>query len=92
VHTIPSTYLSTSTVMTFPTSDEELIRLYVKAKANEQTRTKQSALDAFKLGSGRRDDNPVAKEVGTLMDEYYAKIAERTPGGFVSLYRPGRPR
>ena len=92
IHTIPSSYLSTTTVMSIPSSDEELVRLYVMAKANEQVRTKQSSIDRFKLGAGRRDDNPVNLEVSTLMDEYYAKIAERTPGSSVALYRQGRRR
>ena len=92
MHTIPATYLSTTTVMSIPSSDEELIRLYVVAKANEQVRTKQSSIDRFKLGAGRRDDNPVGLEVATLMDEYLAKIAERSPGGAVALYRQGKRR
>ena len=92
LHTIPASYLNTTTVMSIPSSDEELVRLYVMAKANEQVRTKQSSIDRFKLGAGRRDDNPVNLEVSTLMDEYYAKIAERTPGGSISLYRQGRRR
>jgi hypothetical protein len=92
LHTIPTSSLSTTTVMSIPSSDEELVRLYVSAKANEQVRTKQSSIDRFKLGAGRRDDNPVGLEVSTLMDEYYAKIAERTPGGSIALYRQGRRR
>lgn len=92
LHTIPATYLSTTTIMSVPSSDEELIRLYVLAKANEQVRTKQAGIDRFKLGAGRRDDNPINLEVSTLMDEYYSKIAERSPGGAIALYRPGRNR
>lgn len=92
LHTIPATYLSTTTVMSVPPRDEELIRLYTIAKANEQTRTKQTSIDRFKLGAGRRDDNPVHLEVETLMDEYLAKIAERSSGGAIKLFRPGRIR
>ncbi len=47
--------------------DEELIRLYVKAKATEQIRTQQSSLDRFKPGNGGRDDNPMNPEVRDLM-------------------------
>lgn len=90
LHTIPANYLMTTTVLSIPPRDEELIRLYVIAKANEQTRTKQTSIDRFKLGAGRRDDNPVAVEVETLMDEYLAKIAERSSGGAIKLFRPGR--
>lgn len=92
LHTIPATYLSTTTVLSIPPRDEELIRLYVVAKANEQTRTKQTSIDRFKLGAGRRDDNPVHLEVETLMDEYLAKVAERSAGGAIKLFRPGRIR
>jgi hypothetical protein len=92
LHTIPATYLSTTTLMSVPPQDEELVRLYVIAKANEQTRTKQTSIDRFKLGAGRRDDNPVALEVSTLMDEYLAKVAERSAGGTIKLFRPGRAR
>ncbi|MGW8177861.1 MAG: phage adaptor protein [bacterium] len=92
LHTIPTSYLSTTTVLSIPPRDEELIRLYVLAKANEQTSTKQTSIDRFKLGSGRRDDNPLNVEVDTLMDEYLAKVSERTAGGAIKLFRPGRIR
>lgn len=92
LHVIPASYLNTTTVMTVPSRDEELIRLYVVAKANEQTRTKQTSIDRFKLGAGRRDDNPVHLEVETLMDEYLAKVSERSSGGTIKLFRPGRIR
>jgi hypothetical protein len=79
-------------VMTIPEDDEELIRLYIKAKVYGQTRTLASSLDRFKLGTGARDDNPLRPEVSNLMDEYHAKIDERFPGGVVKLYRPGKYR
>lgn len=91
-HGIPSAYDDTTFVMTIPEEDEELIRLYVKAKAVEQVRTLQSNLDRFKLGSGSRDDNPLQPEVLDLMTEYRRKLAERDTGGVVLLYRPGRRR
>jgi hypothetical protein len=92
VHPVPSGTGDTTWNSTYPARDEELIRLYVKAKAHEQTRSRQANLDRFKLGSGSRDDNPLAPEVGNLLEEYYAKIAERFPGGAVQLWRPGRIR
>ena len=58
-------------VMTIPEDDEELIRLYIKAKVYGQTRTLASSLDRFKLGAGARDDNPLTPEVSNLMDEYH---------------------
>ena len=90
-HDTPATKDAVFT-LTVPTADEELLRLYVRAKAYGQTRSVQSSLDRFKLGAGRRDDNPLEPEFGNLMDEYQAKIAERYPGGVVKLYRPGLPR
>jgi hypothetical protein len=92
VHPVPATADDSAFQMTVPMLDEELLRLYVKAKATEQYRTSQAALDRFKLGSGDRQDNPMAPEVGDLMQEYHRKIAERFAGGVIQLYRPGRPR
>ena len=70
-----------------PIADIELIRLYVVAKAYAQMRAKQSSLDRFKVGTGKRDDNPVAPEVTSLMDDYREKIAERIAGGYIALER-----
>jgi hypothetical protein len=89
VHAIPTSEDDDSTVMTFPAEDEELIRLYVRAKVMEQQRAKQSSLDRFKMGSGSRDDNPLLPEHNELMWEYRRRIAERS-GGIVILYKPGR--
>lgn len=90
-HDLPASYQD-DTDITVPDDDLELIRLYVKAKAAEQLRTQQAALDRFKLGSGSRDDNPLAPENQDLMMEYRKKIAERDAGGVILLYRPGRMR
>jgi hypothetical protein len=90
LHTIPDSATDTTHTLTIPVVDEELIRLYVKAKATEQIRTQQASLDRFKLGSGARDDNPLEPETGNLMNEYRKKVAERYPGGIIKLYRPGR--
>lgn len=92
LHPIPSSTNDTTWNSTYPDADEELIRLYVKAKANEHIRTQQAALDRFKLGSGDRDDNPLSPEVLDLMTEYHRKLAERMPGGAIRLWRPGRIR
>lgn len=92
-HDVPASETDTTFVLTIPEADEELIRLYVKAKATEQVRTQQSNLDRFSPGSGRRDDNPLEPETVNLMGEYYRKIAQRFPGGVIYLYRPdGRYR
>lgn len=91
-HALPGSKTDGTTAMTIPEMDEELIRLYIKASAIEQTRTNQANLDRFKLGSGSRDDNPMTPEGRNLMDEYLAKIAERTPGGVIRLFRPGKLR
>jgi hypothetical protein len=75
--------------LTVPDTDLELIRLYVKAKAYSQMRSKQSALDRFKP-TGGRDDNPLEPEVADLMRDYERGIAERIHGGMIVLYRIGR--
>jgi hypothetical protein len=76
--------------LTIPIADEELIRLYVKAKASEQLRTQQANLDRFKLGNGDRQDNPLLPEVNTLMVEYRTKLAERYPGKTIKFWKPKR--
>jgi hypothetical protein len=92
VHAIPASVDDIEAVLSVPLVDEELIRLYVKAKAYEYVRGPQANLDRHKIGSGSRDDNPVMPEVRDLMREYRRKIAERTLGGGVMLWRPGRRR
>lgn len=87
-HTVP---VATDTAMTVPDTDLEIIRLYVRAKANEQIRGQQSNLDRFKP-AGTRDDNPLEPEFHNLMDDYKEKINQRLPGGIIWLYRPGRTR
>jgi hypothetical protein len=91
-HPLPANSEDAAFELTLPELDEELIRIYVKAKANEQVRGQQSNLDRFKPGTGDRTDNPLAPEVADLMQDFYAKIAERTTGGTINLYRPGRSR
>lgn len=92
LHSVPSSRTDTTWTSTFPDADVELIRLYVSGKVHSQMRSKQSRLDRFDPGSGRRDDNPLMPESQSLMEEYYRKIAERTAGGVIRLYRSGRAR
>ena len=89
-HGIPASAEDTSFEMTIPEKDEELVRLFIKAKATEQYRTKQSTLDRFRPGSGKRTDNPMEPEVENLINEFYRRVAERFPGGAIKLYRTGR--
>lgn len=91
-HGVPANAADTTFALTLPDADIELLRLYVKSKCYEQMRGRQAALDRFKLGSGERTDNPIAPEVDDLMRVYRAKIAERTPGGAIRLYRTGRTK
>jgi hypothetical protein len=81
-----------TTETTVPKQDLELLRLYVKAKANEQVRSQQANLDRFKLGAGDRDDNPLIPEVTNLMREYRDKINARIPSRAIRLYRSGMRR
>jgi hypothetical protein len=85
IHTYPSSSTDTTYVFSIPDHDMELLHLYVRANCLEQTRSRQANLDRFKR-TGRRDDNPMNYEVSSLMDEYYAKIAERSKGGAIYLY------
>ena len=86
-HPLPTSETDLTFTLTIPVGDEELLRIYVKAKANEQLRTQQSSLDRFKLGSGDRQDNPLEPEVEGLMRAYYSKIAERQGGRTIFLHR-----
>lgn len=86
MHEYPASSTDYSFVFTIPDFDMELLHLYVRAQCLEHTRSRQSNLDRFKR-TGRRDDNPLDLEVRSLMDEYYAKISERSRGGVIYLYR-----
>lgn len=88
-HPVPNSTEDRVFIFTVPDSDIELLRLYVKAKVNGQMRQRQAALDRFKP-VGERTDNPLEPEVDNLWGEYYAKVAQRIPGGVISLYRAGR--
>lgn len=90
-HPVPASESDDTTVLTIPDMDLELVRLYVKAKVYAQMRGRQSALDRFKV-TGRRDDNPLEPETGDLMEDYRRKIAERLPGGEITLHLNGRQR
>lgn len=90
-HPVPTSETDTSAVITVPDVDIELIRVYVKAKVYAQMRGRQSALDRFKV-AGKRDDNPLEPEVGDLMENYRRKVAERLPGGEITLHLVGRSR
>ncbi len=91
-HPVPASEDDLAFQFTVPLADIELIRLYVKAKVYGQMRGRQSALDRFKVGTGARDDNPLTPEVTDVMADYWRGIGQRTPGGVIYLYRPGRLR
>lgn len=95
LHAIPASVNDDTANITIKDLDLELPRLYVQAKAYGQMRQRQASLDRFKTkvtAGSTRQDNPLGPEVETIMNEYYAKIAERIPGGAVRLSRPGRMR
>ena len=87
-HTIPTSESDMTFVFTIADVDTELIRLYVKHQVFTQVRTRQANLDRFKP-TGQRDDSPMILESEDLMEAYHAKIAERFPGGVITLYRQG---
>ncbi len=88
-HPVPGSTGETDFVLTVPDADLELIRLYVKAKIYGLMRSKTATLDRYKP-VGDRQDNPLQPETEDLWGEYYAKIAQRIPGGVITLYRAGR--
>ncbi|OHD20495.1 MAG: hypothetical protein A2Y38_06825 [Spirochaetes bacterium GWB1_59_5] len=95
VHSIPDDWDDAETALTVPQRDLELIRLYIKAKAYENMRSKQASLDRFKLratAGSDRQDNPLSPEVADLMATYHQKISARLGGGTIKLYRSGRLR
>ena len=89
-HAVPTSEADDVFVVTVPDADLELIRLYIKAKVNAQMRTRQASLDRFKVGSGKRDDNPLAPEVDDVWKEYNDAIIKRINGGVIILYRMRR--
>lgn len=91
VHGLPASPEDVTFVLTNPDRDIELLSLYVKALINQRERTKQASLDRFKLGSGDRQDNPIAPEVTDYFAEYREKIADRS-GGTVFLQRTRKYR
>ena len=90
-HPVPGSSAEMDFVLTVPDADIELVRLYVKAKIYGIMRGKTATLDRYKP-VGDRQDNPLQPETDDLWSEYYAKIAQRIPGGVISLYRVGRLR
>ena len=91
VHGLPASADDVDFVLTNPDRDIELVSLYVKALCEQRARTKQASLDRFKLGSGDRQDNPIAPEVTDFFMEYRSRIADRS-GGVIYLERPRKYR
>jgi hypothetical protein len=89
-HDVPVSESDDAFAFTVPDGDIELLRIYIKAQVYEQMRSRQASLDRFKVGTGSRDDNPLLPEVDEELKHYYEKIAERTRGGTVTLYRLGK--
>jgi hypothetical protein len=75
-HTFPTSETASTTVISVPLGDIELIHLYVRARITTQVRARTANLDRYKE-DGRRDDNPMAKEYNNLMGEYHRKIMDR---------------
>lgn len=90
LHGLPANADDDDYNLTVPSRDDELIRLYLRAKVSGQVRQHQATLDRFRVGGGKRTDNPMEPETGNLWDEYDMKVATRTPAGTVYLWRPGR--
>jgi len=87
LHEVPASSSDVDFELTIPDRDLELIRLYMKGKIDAQIRGKQAKLDRFEIGSGRRDDNPLAPEVDDTFRDYYRRLGERMRGGVIRLYK-----
>jgi hypothetical protein len=89
LHDVPASKDDLTFALTVPAEDEELIRLYVRARAIDQMRTNQANLDRFKQGTGDRQDNPLIPESRELMMEFRRRMAEKL-GGVITLHITGR--
>lgn len=89
IHDLPVSKDDLTFEFTIPAEDEELIRLFVRARAVDQMRTSQATLDRFKQGTGDRQDNPLMPESKELMLEFRTRIAEKL-GGIITLNNTGR--
>lgn len=89
VHDLPTSKDDLTRTLSIPPEDEELVRLFVRARAVEQFRTSQANLDRFKAGAGDRDDNPLMPESKELMTEFRRRMAEKL-GGIIILTHGGR--
>lgn len=91
-HPTPADENDSAFAFTVRNADIELLRLYVKAKAYQQLRSRTSKADRYKYGGSRRDDNPIEPEVDDILQEYLTRVAQRYQGGTIHLHRPGRAR
>ena len=89
LHTLPTSEADTTTVMTIPSEDEELIRIYVRAKVAEQMRLATASIDRFRPGSADRDDNPLIPEYRQLIEEFHMRVAQKL-GGIITIYTQRR--
>jgi hypothetical protein len=89
-HPMPATKDDKTFELTVPLIDMELIKLYIKGRANTKLRNDQAKLDRFKIGAGTRTDNPIEEEVENFFDVYRHKIEERTERSAHILHRPRR--
>jgi hypothetical protein len=89
-HPVPAGKDDKTFELTIPQVNIELIKLYMKGRANTKLRSAQAKLDRFKIGQGQRTDNPMVEEVEDYFGVYRHKLAERIPVRSVTLYRPRR--
>jgi hypothetical protein len=89
-HGIPAAATDTTFALTIPTSDLEVLKLYVQARVNVVIRNRQSLLDRFDPGTGSRTDNPVRPETTDFFHRYNEAIAVRLRPQAIRLYRPRR--
>ena len=92
IHSMPANMTDDAFVLSVPSVDIELIKLYIVGKVNTRQRNAQSRLDRFKLGTGTREDNPMRMETEDFFARYYQKIAERMRPEAKYLQRPRRYR
>jgi len=89
IHGLPADSSDTSFVLTIDDDDEEMIRSYLIWKANRQLAGRQARLDRFKVGTGKRNDNPMYPELDALFLDYLRQVNLKLGGKSHNLHRPG---
>lgn len=88
-HPLPASEQDGDFAITVPEEDEELLRLYITAKAQTIMRGRTARLDRFRPGQGR-GDNPMIYEVEDLFLDYRRALAAKKGVENIFLHRKNR--